>query len=98
MKIFITGDTHTEWVKRLSSKNFPEGKTLTENDYVIVCGDFGIWDESKETVHNLKWLATKTFKVLFVSGNHDNYNLLKNILLSYGMVAKYSLSFRTLFI
>lgn len=77
MKIFITGDTHTEWVKRLGSKNFPEGKTLTENDYVIVCGDFGIWDESKETIYNLKWLETKPFKVLFVSGNHDNYNLLK---------------------
>ena len=46
--IFITGDTHGDIdIQKLSSKNFPKGKTLTKNDYVIVCGDFGlVWDGS----------------------------------------------------
>ena len=35
-KIFITGDTHGEIdFGKLSSKEFPIGKTLTKNDYVI---------------------------------------------------------------
>lgn len=40
-KIYVTGDTHTEWVRRLNGKNFPEGKGLTEEDYIIICGDLG---------------------------------------------------------
>ncbi|MCD8367587.1 MAG: metallophosphoesterase [Clostridiales bacterium] len=39
---FVTGDTHGSFdLEKLSAKNFPEGKTLTRSDYVIVCGDFG---------------------------------------------------------
>ena len=38
--IYITGDTHAEF-KRFSKKVFD----ATENDYVIICGDFGgVWD------------------------------------------------------
>ena len=44
MSIYITGDTHGDF-RRFSADNFPEGKTLTKKDYVIICGDFGgIWD------------------------------------------------------
>lgn len=81
-KIYVTGDTHTEWVRRLNGKNFPEGKRLTEEDYIIICGDLGIWNDSTEENHNLDWLDKseiyhKHATVLFVEGNHDNYDLLK---------------------
>lgn len=40
--IYVTGDTHGVIdIGKLGFKNFPEGKNLTKNDYVIICGDFG---------------------------------------------------------
>ena len=39
--IFVTGDTHGE-PKRLNTANFPEQKELCREDYVIICGDFGL--------------------------------------------------------
>lgn len=47
--IYITGDTHSDF-KRFSTKNFPAQKSLTKSDYVIICEDFGIW-ENPETEH-----------------------------------------------
>ena len=41
--VYITGDTHAVF-NRFSTKNFPEQKEMTNDDFVIVCGDFGgIW-------------------------------------------------------
>ena len=41
--IYITGDIHGEIdIRKLSNKHFPEGKALSRQDYVIVCGDFGL--------------------------------------------------------
>lgn len=49
-RIFITGDTHIPYdISKLNSKNFPEGKKLTKNDYVIILGDFGLVWNYKET-------------------------------------------------
>lgn len=56
---------------------FSEQKGMTKDDYVIVCGDFGIWDTSKEQRYALDWLNDKPFTTLFVAGNHSNYDLLK---------------------
>lgn len=46
--IYVTGDTHANIdINKLSTKKFPQQKTLTKKDYVIVCGDFGlVWDAS----------------------------------------------------
>ncbi len=75
--IFITGDTHGDFT-RFSSQNFPEQQTMTKKDYVIICGDFGgIWNGSKEEEYWLDWLDEKPFTTLFVTGNHENYDLLK---------------------
>lgn len=74
--IFITGDTHGEFT-RFSTDNFPEQKGTSKADYIIVCGDFGIWDNSKGERHWLDWLNNKPFTTLFVTGNHSNYDLLK---------------------
>jgi len=77
--VFITGDTHGDFTK-FSSKNFPQGKDLTKQDYMIIAGDFGgIWDVnvSKATEnYNLNWLNSKPWTTLFVDGNHENHNRL----------------------
>ena len=49
---------------------------MSKSDYVIVLGDFGIWDNSNRERYNLDWLDDKPFTTLFVSGNHDNYDIL----------------------
>jgi hypothetical protein len=43
--MFAKGDTHADF-RRFSKSIFFEQDKLTKNDYVIVCGDFGIWDKS----------------------------------------------------
>lgn len=82
MAVYITGDTHTDWMSRLNVNAFPEQKKLTKEDYVIICGDFGIWDDSKRERYNLDWLDDKPFTTLFVSGNHENYDILDNLEIS----------------
>lgn len=77
--IYITGDTHADWMSRLNTKAFPEQKEMTKNDFVIILGDFGIWDNSKSEKHNLDWLEEKPFTTLFIDGNHENYDILDNI-------------------
>lgn len=74
--IFATGDTHGDWMTRLNSRSFPEGVELTKDDYVIICGDFGLWHDTKEERYNLEWLDSKPFTTLFVCGNHENYDRL----------------------
>ena len=42
--IFVTGDMHAD-PGRFSMENFPEQKEMTRNDYMVICGDFGLlWD------------------------------------------------------
>lgn len=78
MSIYVTGDLHGHInISKLNIKNFPEQKNLTKNDYVIVCGDFGlVWNNSKEELYWRKWLDDKNFTTLFCDGNHENYDLL----------------------
>ena len=75
-RVFVTGDIHGE-VNRFVSRNFPEGKELTEEDYVIICGDFGlVWHEpqTEDEKYMLDWLTyDKPWTTLFVDGNHENH-------------------------
>jgi len=73
--IYVTGDCHARF-KRFSTKNFPEQKDMTREDYVIVCGDFGIWHDTPEERWWLDWLEQKRFTILFVDGNHENFDRL----------------------
>jgi len=77
--IFVTGDVHGVHSinTRLNSKNFPEQKGMTKDDYVIITGDFGlVWNMDKEDTYWLKWLDKKPFTTLFIDGNHENFDLL----------------------
>ena len=76
MAIFITGDTHGDFI-RFKKKIFYEQAELTKDDCVMIVGDFGdIWDGSAEDRHWLGWLEAKPFTTLFVSGNHENFDML----------------------
>jgi len=59
-------------------KRFPEQRELTREDFVIVCGDFGIWHDCPEERYWLDWMSEKSFTLLFVDGNHENFDRLKN--------------------
>lgn len=70
--IYVTGDIHGD-PKRFGTFNFPEQKEMTKNDFVIVCGDFGLYWEKEESDREeywLNWLEEKSFTMCFVEGNH----------------------------
>lgn len=73
--IYITGDCHGDWTK-FSSSAFPEQKEMTKEDFVIVCGDFGLWHDDKTERWWFKWFEKKNFTILFVDGNHENFDRL----------------------
>lgn len=86
--IFVTGDTHGGAViapgftdlDKLKTANFPAGKTLTKQDYVIICGDFGMIFDVNESSNKekelLTWLNYQPWTTLFIDGNHENFDRL----------------------
>ena len=78
MAIFITGDTHGDF-SRLQPAAFHEQRNLTKDDCLIICGDFGgVWNGSDTEQRWLDWLEDRPFTTLFVSGNHENFDLLRS--------------------
>lgn len=76
--IYITGDTHADF-SRFNTKNFPEQKEMTKDDIVIVLGDFGgIWYDCSKERYWLDWLNDKSFTLVFIDGNHENFDRLYN--------------------
>ena len=77
--IYVTGDCHGDF-KRFTKKERQRSKyQLTSDDYVIVLGDFGlVWADDKEFQYNCDWLSKLPFTLLFIDGNHDNFDLLKD--------------------
>ena len=37
--IWITGDTHGDWIHRVNMDSFPEQREMSKDDYVIILGD-----------------------------------------------------------
>lgn len=76
--IFVTGDTHGRHDGHklyLFSANHPE---LTMDDYVIIAGDFGgVWN-GDTLEYDLTYYTQLPFTVLFVDGNHENFDLLNS--------------------
>ena len=61
--VYITGDIHGGLdIGKLNTRNFPEQKEMTKDDFVIICGDFGMpWGGklSGEDRYWLQWLEDK---------------------------------------
>lgn len=74
--IWVTGDTHGQKDLAKLKKFADENSKLTKSDYVIVAGDFGgVWDE-RTLDGGLKHYQELPFSILFVDGNHENFDLL----------------------
>lgn len=84
MAYYLTGDTHgmDGFIKRFNTKNFPVKNMFGEN-YIVILGDFGLLWDKKNTKNQIgyltKWLKQKPFKVLFLAGNHENYDMLEEL-------------------
>ncbi len=82
MSIYLVGDLHGGQdgsMRSLNTTKFPEQKNLTKDDLVICLGDFGFfWSliQTKEEKHWIKWLQEKPFQMCFISGNHENHDLI----------------------
>ena len=82
--IWVTGDLHgTVDIHKFNKQNLGDKFDFSgskDENFMIICGDFGlVWDwqgESKEEKYWLDWLNDRPFTVLFVSGNHENYDRL----------------------
>lgn len=72
-KIGITGDIHGDLSLKRIKKAIEKGY-----DLLIVVGDFGyVWDNSKEELKTLEIIENIPITILFIDGNHENFNLLK---------------------
>ena len=77
--IGITGDIHGDLNLTRIKKAIKE-----KYDCLIVTGDFGyIWDNSKMEIDALDKIEEMSITILFVSGNHENFNLLKEYPIKY---------------
>ena len=61
--IYITGDIRGDIdIRKLTTRNFPQQRTMTKDDYLIICGDFGLlWDDSPSEHY---WLRRNIDKFL----------------------------------
>lgn len=76
----MTGDIHASYdIAKLSESCF-DTAGLTKDDYVIICGDFGlVWNNSASEQYWLRWLNARPFTTLFVDGNHEGFSLLNSL-------------------
>ncbi len=73
--VYITGDTHGD----LAFFKSPKLRKLTEDDTLIICGDFGfLWDGSENEKKALKALEKKKYVICFVDGAHENFDILNS--------------------
>lgn len=81
MRLFFTGDIHREFdVHKLSALAWPEQKSLTREDFLVICGDFGcIWDGGRTDKYWLDWHNDKPYTTLVCLGNHENYDLIEKM-------------------
>ena len=75
--IYVTGDTHGNF-RRFQPEYFPEQAGVTKNDVVIIAGDFGgVWFGDSRDDETLDWLERLPFTLVYVCGNHENYDALE---------------------
>lgn len=72
--ILVTGDTHGDFERLI----FDRDLGISSDDYLIVCGDFGgTWSDSdRERQRNALLSRRLPCPLLWVDGNHENYDAL----------------------
>lgn len=76
--IYLTGDTHMDFRRFTKKKRARLQFDLKEGDMVIVCGDFGLlWEKNSTFEYYSDWMRRLPFKILWVAGNHENYDMLE---------------------
>lgn len=62
--IYITGDTHGDFTRFSNKRLRKQGIELTEEDYVIVCGDFGLcWSKNATFEYNCRNFEKKQYTI-----------------------------------
>lgn len=93
--IYIRGDTHGE-LSCFTDEKMPGQSAWTKDDKLIITGDFGfVFRGEKNNLperNNLDALARKPYEILFVDGNHENFDLLE----TYPEVQRYGAPVRQL--
>ena len=83
MGVFVCGDFHGSMdIRKVNTKNWPEGKELTKEDYLIQLGDFGLlWkaEPDDEERYWMSWLDNKPWTTLVIPGNHENYERIEEL-------------------
>lgn len=75
--VYVTGDTHGEEARFIVYWDAPMERVLTNEDKLIVCGDFGYLNEDSYYKRKiLKYMAEKPYQILFIDGNHDNFDVI----------------------
>lgn len=75
--MYITGDTHgnqEKWLKEIHP-------VLSPGDTIIITGDFGVgfWNGRYFTEESFyDWISEQPYNVLFVCGNHENFDKLNS--------------------
>ena len=73
--ILVTGDTHGNYTKLIDYCD----EHLSQGDYIIVCGDFGIMFSNTEACkEQFTSLLNKPYTICFVDGNHENFDYLNS--------------------
>ena len=76
--IYITGDTHCDINIQKLYDFAAKNPRLTKADYMIIAGDFAaVWSELTLD-YNLDKYSALPFSVLFIDGNHENFDLLES--------------------
>ena len=82
MKLYITGDIHGDAISRFSYRRHPSLRQLTDQDIVIVLGDWGIpWNSrtQEQDEYTIKFLNSKPWTTIALRGNHDNTDAMRGM-------------------
>lgn len=78
MSIFVTGDTHGDFH---SFSKLHKKEQYNDITHLIIAGDYGNYFYPKRTKEELYWekvLSQKPYEILFVDGNHENFEIINS--------------------
>lgn len=80
MSLYVTADCHGNIVEKFSYSRNPALRCLGKDDVMVVCGDIGLGFDgpNKEYRYILDWLSNRPETYVFIRGNHDNLETIRN--------------------